>query len=184
MKQIAMLLLLCAFFAPRMESATLTRLDLDDLTEKSSAVVYGKVVSSRVEWNADRTMIFTVYTVVADQYMKSALGPIFELHEPGGAIDGLRLTVPGVPTFSVGQEAVMFVWTDSHGKHQVTGFQQGSFPVSTDPQTGAKTVERVVRLGSVRTASAVAPPSSRSLSQFVNQIRASAAKAAAAASSR
>ena len=184
MKQIVTLLFLCVFFMPHVEGTTLTRLDLDDLTEKSSAVVHGKIVSSRVEWNASRTMIFTVYTVVADQYMKSALGPVFELHEPGGAINGIRLSVPGVPAFSVGQEAVLFVWTDNRGKHQVTGFEQGSFPVRTDPQTGAKTVDRVVRLGSVQTPSAVESPSSRSLAQFVSQIRASAAKAAAAASPR
>ena len=180
MKQIAILLLLLgSVFLPWAEGTTLTRLDLDDLTGESSAVVYGKIVASRVEWNQSKTMIFTVYTVHADQYLKSALGPVFELHEPGGVLDGLGMRVAGVPVFSVGQEAVLFVWTDKHGQHQVTGFEQGSFPIRTDPQTGAKVVDRVVRLGSVRTASASAPPSSRSLSQFFNQVRASAARARA-----
>jgi len=182
MKQIAILLLLLgSVFPPRAEGTTLTRLDLDDLTAESSAVVYGKIVASRVEWNQSRTMIFTVYTVLADQYLKSALGPVFELHEPGGVLDGLGMHVAGVPAFTVGQEAVLFIWTDKHGQHQVTGFEQGAFPVRTDPQTGAKVVDRIVRLGSVRTANAVASPSSRLLSQFVSQIRASAVRAGAAA---
>ena len=180
MKQIAIvLLLLGSVFLPRADGTTLTRLDLDDLTGESSAVVYGKIVASHVEWNSGKTMIFTVYTVQADQYLKSALGPIFELHEPGGDLDGLRMSVAGVPTLSVGQEAVLFVWTDKHGQHQVTGFQQGAFPVRTDPQTGAKVVDRVVRLGSVRAAGATTPPSSRSLPLFFNQVRASAARARA-----
>jgi hypothetical protein len=86
--------------------------------------------------------------------------------------------VAGVPAFTVGQEAVLFVWTDKNGQHQVTGFEQGSFPVRTDPETGAKVVERVVRLGSVRTPNPAALPSSRSLSQFVSQVRESAARVA------
>ena len=178
MKQIALvLLLLGCVFLPRAEATTLIRLDLDDLTAESSAVVYGKIVASRVERNSSKTMIFTVYTVQADQYLKSALGPVFELHEPGGVLDGLGMHVAGVPAFTVGQEAVLFVWTGKHGQHQVTGFEQGSFPVRTDPQTGAKVVDRVVRLGSARTASPTASPSSRFLSQFFNQVRASAARA-------
>jgi hypothetical protein len=181
MKPIAILLLLWSVFMPRAEGTTLTRLDLDDLTAESSAVVYGRIVATRVEWNRSRTMILTVYTVVADQYLKNALGPVFEVHEPGGELDGLRMSVAGVPAFAVGQEAVLFVWTDKHGQHQVTGFEQGSFPVRTDPQTGAKVVDRVVRLGSVHAPNAAASPSSRLLPQFVNQVRASAVRARAGA---
>ncbi len=179
MKQVAVLLFVCSIFMPQAIGTTLTRLDLKDLTAESSAVVYGKIVASRVEWNRNRTMIYTVYTVVADQYLKSALGPVFELHEPGGVLDGIGMRVAGVPAFSVGQEAVLFVWTDNHGQHQVTGFEQGSFPVRTEPRTGAKVLDRVVRLGSVRTTEALASPSSRFLLQFLNQVRASVRNARA-----
>lgn len=157
-------------------ATTLVRLDLDDLTGESSAVVYGKILASRVEWNQSRTMIYTVYTVVPVEYLKGRLGPTFELYEPGGTLDGIQLSVVGVPSFSVGQEAVLFVWTDPRGQHQVTGFEQGVFPVRTDSQTGLKVVDRAVRLGSARTASPAASPSSRILLQFFDQIRSSAAK--------
>jgi hypothetical protein len=157
-------------------ATTLVRLDLDDLAGESSAVVYGRIVASRVEWNQARTLIYTVYTVAPVEYLKGRLGPTFELREPGGTLDGIQLSVGGVPTFSVGQEAVLFVWTDRQGQHQVTGFEQGVFPVRTDPQTGLKVVDRVVRQGSARTASAAASPSSRILLRFFDQIRSSAAK--------
>jgi len=133
-------------------ATTLARLDLDDLTGESSAVVHGKIVASRVEWNRDRTLIYTVYSVAPVEYLKGRLGPTFELHEPGGTLDGIQLSVSGVPSFSVGQEAVLFVWTDPRGQHQVTGFEQGVFAVRTDSQTGLKVVDRAIRLGSARTA--------------------------------
>jgi hypothetical protein len=177
MKRIAILMFVWLTAMQSTDATTLIRLDLDDLTGESSAVVYGTIVASRVEWNSSRNLIYTVYTVLAQEYFKNALGPVFELHEPGGTLDGIQLSVAGVPAFTVGQEAVLFVWTDPFGKHQVTGLQQGAFPVRTDPQTGAKVVERVVRLGSVRAPNPAASASSRILAQFSTQIRSSAAKA-------
>ena len=177
MKKIAILLFVLLVWSHTTGATTLLRLDLDDLTGESSAVVYGKIVASRVEWNSGRTLIYTVYTVAPTEYLKGRLGPVFELYEPGGVLDGLQMSVAGAPAFSVGQEAVLFVWTDPHGQHQVTGFEQGAFPVRADPQTGLQIVDRVARLGSARVASAVASPTSRLLAQFFNQIRSSAAKA-------
>lgn len=177
MKKTAILLLVLLACRPWAGATTLLRLDLDDLTAESSAVVYGKIVASRVEWNQSRTLIFTAYTVEPTEYLKGRLGPTFELYEPGGVLDGLQMSVAGVPAFSVGQEAILFVWTDPHGQHQVTGFEQGAFPVRADPQTGLKVVDRVARLGSARVAGAVASPTSRFLPQFFDQIRSAAAKA-------
>ena len=177
MKKTAILLFGLLIWSHTAEATTLLRLDLDDLTGESSAVVYGKVIASRVEWNQSRTLIFTVYTVAPTEYLKGRLGPIFELYEPGGTLDGLQMSVAGVPAFSVGQEAILFVWTDPHGQHQVSGFEQGAFPVRADPQTGLKIVDRVARLGSARVVSPLASPTSRLLAQFFDQIRSSAAKA-------
>lgn len=179
MKKAATLIVLLLGWLPWAEGTTLERMDLDDLTAKSSAVVYGKIVASRVEWNQNRTLIYTVYTVQPLEYLKERLGPILELREPGGTLDGLHMSIAGVPSFSVGEEAVLFVWTDPQGQHQVTGFEQGAFPVRTDPQTGLKMVDRAIRLGSARTAplpGAVVPSTSRLLPQLFDQIRSSAAK--------
>lgn len=176
MKTTILLLVLCVMGLSA-RATTLVRLDLDDLTGESSAVVYGKIAASRVEWNSSRTLIYTVYTVEPMEYLKGRLGPVFELYEPGGTLDGLQMSVAGVPAFSVGQEAILFVWTDPHGQHQVTGFEQGAFRVRADPQTGLRIVDRVARLGSARVASAVASPTSRLLPQFFDQIRSSADKA-------
>lgn len=158
---------------------TLLRMDLDDLTQESHAVVHAKIAAQRTEWNAGRTLILTVYTVQPIEYLKGSLGPGFEFSEPGGELDGLSLTVPGAPRFTVGEEAVLFVWTSPQGQNQVTGFEQGALEVETDPQTGLKTVDRAIRLGSARTPAAPgvgAPVTSQFLPQLFQQIRSSAAK--------
>lgn len=185
MKRTASALVAILFlWMPCASATTLLQMDLDDLTGESHTIVYGKIVASRVEWNRPRTLIFTVYTVEPFEYLKGPLGPVFELVEPGGEIDGLRLNVPGVPVFQAGEEAVLFVWTDSQGQHQVSGFEQGALGVRTDPQTHLKSVSRSLRLGSARENGLLqhsAPVTSAVLPEFLNQIRVSAARTRAAA---
>lgn len=154
-------------------------LALDDLTEESQTVVYGNVLASHVEWNSARTMIYTVYDVQALEYLKGNLGPVFQLHEPGGELEGMAMIVSGVPQFTAGQEAVFFVWTSPQGLRQVTGFEQGNLPVITDPVTGLKSVSRSIPLGSARTPLFLglqAPVTSRQLPQLLRQIRSSAVR--------
>lgn len=162
-------------------ATTLTRLDLDDLTAQSSAIVHGRIVASRTEWNAGGTAIFTVYTVSVNSYLKGQLGETFEIAEPGGSRDGITMTVASVPVFQPSQEVVLFIWTDPRGVHQVIGFEQGALQVVTDPVTGAKSVDREIRLGSASSVFAQNAPirtTSKSLPQLFNQIRTSAAAVA------
>ena len=167
-------------------ATTFLPMNLDDLTEVSSAIAYGKIVAGHTEWNNAHTLIYTVYTVQAMEYLQGDMGLSFELHEPGGELDGLSMSVAGVPQFTVGQEAVLFIWTDPQGLHQVTGFEQGNLAVQNDPQTGMKMTSRVIRLGSAKSADSagsvvsvgsVGSTTSRFLPQLFHQIRSSAAKA-------
>ena len=177
MKKRIAFLLLAFLWVSGAAATTLLPMNLDDLTAESPAIAYGKIVASRTEWNNAHTLIYTVYTVQVVEYLKGDLGPSFELQEPGGELDGLSMSVAGVPQFTVGQEALLFLWTDPQGLHQVTGFEQGNLTVQSDPQTGMKMVHRVVRLGPAKSAGSVGPATSRFLPQLFHQIRSSAAKA-------
>jgi len=181
-------MLLALAWANSAQATTVIPMYLDDLTAESQTVVHGTVVASRTEWDENRRMIYTIYTIAPMEYMKGNLGPAFELREPGGELDGIGMSVAGVPQFSAGQEAVLFVWTDREGRHQVTAFEQGAVEIATDPQTGVKKARRGIPLGSARAtpaaASAVpstvlaqqaAPETSRSLPQLFQQIRSSVA---------
>ena len=44
-------------------------LDLNQLTQESIAVVYGRIEAFRVEWNTEHTRLLTVYTVRAERYL-------------------------------------------------------------------------------------------------------------------
>jgi len=185
MKKLALALFLLLATAPLTVATSLRRMDLDDLTAESQTIVYARIAGNRTEWDSHHKVIYTIYTIQPLQYLKGQLGPSFELRELGGVKGGLMMMLPSVPVFSVGQEQVLFVWTDPQGRHQVIGFEQGALGVHTDPLSGQKVVERSLRLGSARSAPrgpSSGPSTSQSLPRLFDQIRSSAAKASMAGS--
>jgi hypothetical protein len=178
MTKLSALIFLSCALAQSAIATTLSRMNLDDLTAESPDIVYGKIIASRVEWDQGHTTIQTVYTVQPYDYLKGQLGSTFELEEIGGELDGWRVYVPGVPVFSVGDEEVLFVWTDHRGRHQVIGYEQGAIAVRSDSSTGQRLASRAVRLGSSssQVSGASGPFSSLSLSELLAQIRSSIAK--------
>ena len=160
-------------------ATTMLPMYMDDLTAASQTVVVGKVIASRTAWDEGHHMIYTTYTVAPSQYLKGQLGATFELREPGGAVDGMEMIIADAPAFQTGQDALLFVWTDPHGNHQVAAFSQGAVSIQTDAATGAQRASRAIPLGSARengglsiASASPGPP----LPQLLDQIRASITK--------
>ena len=159
-------------------ATTMLPMYLDDLTAVSQTVVYGKVMASRTEWDDAHHLIYTVYTVTPNEYLKGQLGSSFELRQLGGEKDGVGLYVAGEPKFEIGEEDVLFVWTDPKGNNQVSAMEQGVVPVTID-SSGTKIAARPIALGSARALTSPAaslPGTSRSLPELLDEIRSSIAK--------
>jgi hypothetical protein len=116
--------------------ATLERLSLDEMTEKSTAIVRARPVSSST------TLIgSTIYTKTRFQVLERWKGPqsdTVEVVEPGGMIGGTAQRYSGVPAFTPGREVVLFLWTGPSGRTQVIGLSQGVLQVE---RSGAGEVE-------------------------------------------
>ena len=149
MKKLLMLAVLTALSTTALQATVMSPMFMDDLTESSQTVVHGSIAAKRAEWAPDHHMIYTVYTVEPRRYLKGSLGASFEIREPGGELDGEGFYVASVPQFEIGEEAILFLWTDATGGHQVTAFDQGAVPVA-DTKEGKKAV-RPIPLGSAHT---------------------------------
>jgi len=196
MKKLLIIAAVTAFSTGTLRSTVMLPMFMDDLTQSSQTVVYGSIAGKRAEWTADHRMINTVYTVDPQEYVKGTLGASFEISEPGGELDGEGFYVASAPQFEVGQEAVLFVWTDQRGHHQVTALDQGAVKLEKDAK-GVKTATRKIPLGSARVAhrnaalvssaseAAVSQDnivfSEQSLGGLLNQIRISVARTQPAA---
>jgi hypothetical protein len=120
-------------------AATLEKLGLDEMTEKSTAIVRARVTGSYGA--AHGAVIYTHYRVeVAEQWKGAETGSL-DVVVPGGAANGLRQTFSGAPKLATGREYVLFLWTGSSGLTHVIGLSQGVFRVRTD-ESGEVTASR------------------------------------------
>jgi hypothetical protein len=120
--------------------AQLKKMSARDLTNESTAIVVGKCIGKRSEWNDKHTQIYTYIDIAVDQYIKGNLGPTATLLVPGGKVGNIVYEVSEMPEFIEGEELVAFVWTNNSGKHLVSGGNQGKLKVETDPATGKKMI--------------------------------------------
>jgi len=115
-------------------ATTLERLTLDDMTQKSTAIVRVRVTGSRsLALGAD---IYTHFHLQVLETWKSSGQAITEVAVPGGVVRGIRQSVLGAPELTPGQEYVLFLWTGRSGLTQVMGLSQGVFKLSEESSGG------------------------------------------------
>ncbi len=111
-------------------AATLLRLDFDQMTEKSTAIVRGRVAGSHARFHGP--VIYTHYQVRVLERFKGSEAAEIDIVVPGGTADGLRQSFPGSPKLVQGAEYVLFLWTGSSGLTNIIGLSQGVFDVQQD----------------------------------------------------
>lgn len=119
------LAVLWLFSACGVHAATLERLSIEDMVEKSTAIVRGRVTHSFAA--AQGSLIYTHFTVQVLDRFKGPERPTMEVLVPGGVANGVRQSFPGVPRLAPGKEYMLFLWTGRKGVTQVIGFTQGVF---------------------------------------------------------
>lgn len=140
------LLLLLALAAPARATVVL-EVGLDELSRTSDVIFHGTVTRTDVvAVGGDATRLVTDVTFSVAQVIKGralAPDPAFTLRLVGGARGGLEVRIPGMPRFAAGDEVVLFL-ERTDGGFAITGFSQGRFSVSRDPDTGEAVVDRDV----------------------------------------
>ena len=123
--------------------AQVIKMSAEDLTKKSTAVLYGKCSKLKSEWNENRRVIYTYVTIVPEEYIKGNLGSVAVITVPGGRVDDIIYEVSEMPVFTEGEEVVAFIWTNPRGKNLVTGGYQGKVKIEKDNQTGKRMVQAI-----------------------------------------
>ncbi len=116
--------LLAALLVP---AATLEKLSLDEMAQKSTAIVRGRVLSSYAAQQG--SIIYTHYRVQVSETWKGANAANLDVVVPGGAVRGLRQTFAGTPTLAPDTDYVLFLWTGASRLTRVIGLTQGLFTV-------------------------------------------------------
>ena len=120
------------------QATTLERLALDEMVQKSTEIVRGRITS--VGSVKRGSMIYTQARVQVAEWWKGKPGAAIEVFVPGGVYGRERQIISGAPQLKEGYEYVLFLWTGKSGITQVMGLSQGVFDVKVtglDGQTAA-----------------------------------------------
>jgi hypothetical protein len=111
-------------------AATLEQLSFDEMVEKSTAIVRGRVTGSHT--TAKGSLIYTHYRVLVSERWKGAAAAEADFVVPGGTLGSMRQSFPGAPKLTAGSDYVLFLWTSKSGLTHIIGLSQGLFDVKTD----------------------------------------------------
>lgn len=119
--------------------ATLEKLSLEQMAQKSTEIVRGRVTASRTAKRGP--VIYTFATVEVLERWKGVDSGTAEVAVPGGALGQYRQTFSGAPALHPGDDYILFLWTGKSGVTQIIGLSQGVLDVVVD-DSGAMTVQR------------------------------------------
>jgi hypothetical protein len=132
-------------------AVTVAPLSFEQLIHSSSAVVYGRVTAVRAQWSEDRRHIESVVTVEVLKGFKGSAPEALSFTTPGGQLGRYVNLIPGAPSFTEGDLAVVFLLSRGPRLPVTTGFTQGVYRVQRSQagellvQPPSVTAGRIVR---------------------------------------
>jgi hypothetical protein len=110
-------------------ATTMLRIDLPELSQKADTIVHGTVRRMESRWSGDRRRIVTDVEIEVTEALKGQAGSTVLLVQPGGRVGDIGQMIHGLPTFTPGEEVVVFL--DRHGAaaFRVTAMAQGKYQV-------------------------------------------------------
>ena len=96
---------------------------LRDLWGSASIVVKARVIDR--SFHREKGRIYTKYRLEALEHFKGHSTTEFMAHWPGGAVDGLRQVVPGIPEMKPSQEYIVFLRCPTLSRCVPLGYGQG-----------------------------------------------------------
>src|SRR5947207_4002294 len=132
---VSMVILIAGWCAAPARATTLVRLSLEQLTEASSAIVRGHVVSQESHWNPAHTHIFTTTTIAVDQAIKGNAQPEVVIEQLGGKLGHRREYDAGTVHFFPQASYWLFLYpaASGRGRYIVLGMAQRAYRMYQDP---------------------------------------------------
>jgi hypothetical protein len=156
-------------------AALVPRFSLEDLVDRSEAVIEAKVVRSWCSWSASHKYIWTNYEIRVSDSLLGPAARTMVVSEPGGSLDGRNMQVSGAVSYAAGEHVVLFLHRTPGGYWRTSGGGQGKFTVQASgrltPATGG--IELVAPPAGLtqRGATPLASLQNLNLSQFKARVR-------------
>ncbi len=126
---------LCAMLAlAGSTAAQVIPMSFAEMLSAADTVVVAEAIDSRAEWvtTGPNRAIVTRVTFRVTATFKGTERLLLPLEFLGGTVGNIRQQVSGVPTFDLGDRAVLFV-SGELAASPIVGHMQGRFPINTAP---------------------------------------------------
>jgi hypothetical protein len=133
-------LLLCVLVTSVANATVIVPAEFREIVAGSEIIAYARVVDARPQWADGRRWIDTVVTTEVISYLKGGDSETLTFKVPGGTLGRYRSVFVGAPTFTRGDEAVLFLKPRDGDLPDVFGVNQGVFRVRVDRRTGQRVV--------------------------------------------
>lgn len=120
-----------AFLMP-VQAASVLPLYLDEMIDTSAVAFEGRVTGTRTMRDETTKLVVTYTTFEVRDVLKGAVAATHEIKQLGGSLpgEGLEYRVPGIPSFHVGEDYVVFLaGVSSLGFSSPIGLSQGRFGI-------------------------------------------------------
>jgi hypothetical protein len=123
-------------------------LDLSAMVDRADRIAVVDVVSVSAAWTDRRDRISTAIELTVVDCWKGDLpaGARLTVRQPGGTVGDITTTVDGMPRFSPGERALVFLRGPTE-RATVVGLTQGKRPMRRDPASGRWMVTGPERAG-------------------------------------
>lgn len=111
-------------------ASTFVAMDQTELLTSSAAVVQGTVLDVRSFWNEDRTIIISEARIEVQDLVAGEAPAVVTVRTPGGEVGNYRVEADGFPTFSAGEQVLVYLGTDGDA-YRVSGHLQGKYRIRT-----------------------------------------------------
>jgi len=122
--------------APGPQASLLSAMGLRDLVASSDQIVVAKVISVQAAWDASHRKITSTIEIDIEQTWKGAPTTTgrTSIVQHGGTVGDIEMTVGGMPRFSPGEKALLFL--RGHARPHVVGMSQGKRSLERDTRSG------------------------------------------------
>jgi hypothetical protein len=130
--------------APDAHGTTLMRMSVAQMSRTAQVIIRGRCVANETTWEAGEIWTSTTFQVeeVWGGVSVRAVGASQSIRVRllGGTLGDVTSRVSGIPRFQQGEEVVLFLERTRRGDFSVVSWQQGTFRVRRDRQTGEEVV--------------------------------------------
>jgi len=147
-RRFLMVLTLSAAFARLAQASTIVRLSVEEMAEASQVVARGTCASVESHWTDDHEQILTYVTLTDVEVLKGDAAGDIVFVQLGGRVGDDIMHVVGAPSFTVGEEMVVFLTRMTSAKALIVdtdlwliGLSQGKWSVVRDPKTDRATAK-------------------------------------------